>query len=63
MSISQEFATASNGTLINLTGAMTMSYTGDVLDYIEIVQNGVTYRQTFTYTGNNLTAVSAWVAQ
>jgi len=41
----------------------TMGYTGDRLDYTEVTFDGVTYRQTLTYTGANLTGVSEWVAQ
>jgi len=63
MPASIEFAQASDGTQLDLTGAQVFSYTGDVLDYIELTQDGVTYRQTFTYDGTNLVGISAWVAQ
>ena len=57
------FAQATNGVIIPLTGAQTLSYTGAVLNYVEVVVNGATYRQTLTYTGSNLTAVSGWELQ
>lgn len=40
-----------------------LSYTGDVLDYVEVTRHGLTWRKTLTWTGSNLTAVSAWVLQ
>lgn len=43
--------------------SFTLSYTASVLDYIEKTIDGVTYRKTLTWTGSDLTAVSAWVAQ
>lgn len=65
MSASFEFAQASNGVQLDLTGAMTFNYNvDDTVNYAEVVSNGVTYRQTCTYDVNgNLTAVSAWTAQ
>ena len=35
----------------------------DPVTYIEKVINGTTYRKTLTWSGTNLTAVSAWVDQ
>lgn len=31
-------------------------------NYLEVVYNGVTYRQTFGYTSGNVTSISPWVA-
>ncbi|GAB4059224.1 hypothetical protein [Uliginosibacterium sediminicola] len=33
------------------------------LNYIEVVFNGATYRQTFTYTDGKVSKISAWVKQ
>lgn len=43
--------------------AYVLSYTGSQLDYVEATVLSITYRKTLTWTGSNLTAVSAWVVQ
>ena len=43
--------------------AYTINRTGSKINYIEVVANGVTYRQTWTYTGDFVTAISAWARQ
>lgn len=40
-----------------------IGYTGNNPTTIDMTVGGVTYRTTLTYTGNNVTAVSAWVEQ
>lgn len=40
------------------------SYNSDgTLAYIQVVIDGQTYRQSFTYTSGNLTLISNWVRQ
>lgn len=57
-------ATATDGTLLDLNSlAQTLSYTASKLDYIEVTVGGNTYRQTFTWTVDDLTAISAWIKQ
>lgn len=58
-------ATASDGTTLDLDSLpTTMSWTGDELDYVEVTSgDGSVYRQTYTYTGGKVTAISAWVKQ
>ena len=59
-----EGAIAADGALIDLSGAMTIAYNGDnTIQYIEVEQDGTTYRQTFSYTSGNLTGLSEWEAQ
>ena len=42
----------------------TLNYTGDKLNYIQVTTgDGALYRQTYTWTGDNVTAISAWVKQ
>jgi hypothetical protein len=44
-----------------LPTSLVLSYNGsDQLTQIDKVINGVTYRKTLTYTGDNLTGVSIW---
>ena len=44
--------------------AQTLNYNlDDTLNYVEVVYGGNTYRQTLTYSGGNVTAVSEWVKQ
>jgi hypothetical protein len=40
--------------------AYTINRTGDQINFIDVVANGVTYRQTWTYTAGVVTAISAW---
>jgi hypothetical protein len=43
--------------------AYTIDRTDEKINYIEVTANGITYRQTWTYTGDYVTAISAWVKQ
>lgn len=43
--------------------AYTINRTAEKINYIEVVANGVTYRQTWTYTGDFVTSISAWAKQ
>lgn len=42
---------------------MSFGYSGANLDTATVIYNGVTYVQTFTYAGDDLINVSAWVPQ
>ena len=52
--------TLSNATYANIT--YTGGTSGTLLDYMEKTVDSVTYSLTLTYTGNNLTSTSGWVA-
>ena len=55
---------ATDGTELPIDSlAQTLTYTGTTLQYIEVVMNGNTYRQTYTYTSGNLTGISRWTKQ
>lgn len=41
---------------------VTLNYTGSQVTSLQVVYNEITYTQTLTYTGGNLTHISAWVA-
>lgn len=41
----------------------TFNYTAGKLTSVDKTIDGVTYRQTWTYTGDDLTGISAWVEQ
>lgn len=42
----------------------TINRNGDgSIAYIEVTYQSVTYRQTYSYTGNELTSVTAWIPQ
>jgi len=43
--------------------AMAFGYTGDNLSTATVVFQGITYIQTFTYSGDDLINVSSWVPQ
>ncbi len=43
--------------------AQTFVYVGNFLSTITIVYNNITYIQTFTNNGTNITAISQWVPQ
>jgi hypothetical protein len=43
--------------------AWTIDRTGDKINYIEVAAKGLTYRQTWTYTGDYVTSITAWVKQ
>lgn len=56
--------TATDGVELDLSDlAQTLSYTSNILQYITVSYRGSTYKQTFTYTGSDLTGISAWVKQ
>lgn len=46
---------------VNASWAIT--WDGEEVDYIEKTMNGETWRQTYTYAGGVVTAISAWVEQ
>lgn len=41
----------------------TIHATAGVIDYIEVTYNGITYRQTITYTNGVPSNISQWVKQ
>lgn len=56
--------TASNGVQLPLESlAATLASSGGFIDTITVVYRGVTYVQTFTNDGTDITAISQWVAQ
>lgn len=56
--------TGSNGVQIPLEDTpLAFAYAGGFIDTITVVYRGITYIQTFTNDGTNVTAISAWVAQ
>jgi hypothetical protein len=59
------YVVADNGINIPLDSlAKTYTYNGNNdIETITIVYAGVTYVQTFAYTGTNLTSVTQWEAQ
>ena len=55
--------TASNGVQLPLTDCpTTLTWSGDFISTIVVVYQGITYTQTFTNDGTNITHISAWVA-
>lgn len=56
---------AENGTPLLLASlAQTLAYNPDgALSHVEVTHDGITYRQTMTWTDGKLTAVSAWEVQ
>ncbi len=55
---------ASNGKLLPMDSlAQTFAYDGDFLDTITVVYEDITYIQTFTNDGTDITVISKWVAQ
>jgi hypothetical protein len=57
-------AVASDGVALDVDSlAQTLGYIGSQLTTVTVAQGGVTYIQTLTYTGSNLTGVSKWVKQ
>ncbi len=57
--------TASDGVSIDPNSlAQTLSYNADgTLNYVQVVNGGLTYRQTMTWSSGQLTGVSNWVKQ
>lgn len=41
--------------------SMAIAWVGDKINYIDKTIGGITWRRTYTWTGDNLTAVSVWV--
>lgn len=59
-----ETVTASNGAALPLSSlAQTLTYDGDLVATVTVSYQGVTYIQTMTNDGTNITNVSNWVAQ
>jgi hypothetical protein len=58
-------ATASDGKSLDLDSLpQSLSYTDGKLDYVEVTTgDGSVYRQSFTWTGDDLTGISVWVKQ
>lgn len=58
-------AVASDGAALPLSSlAKTLAYNPDgTLAHVQVSYQGVTYRQSMTWTNGSLTAVSAWEAQ
>ena len=56
---------ASDGILLPIDSlAQTLGYDGsNNLTTITVTYNGITYVQTMTYVGSNVTAISQWVKQ
>jgi hypothetical protein len=58
-----ETVTASNGVELPLISlAQTFTYSGSFVATISVVYNSITYTQTFTNNGTDITAISQWVA-
>lgn len=52
---------AADGTPVPVDSlAQVLNYTAGVLQNVQVVYNGTTYTQTYTYTSGNLTGVSQW---
>lgn len=58
-------ARGSDGAVLDIDSlAQTLAYNGDgTLNYVQVVHEGSTYRQTMTYTSGKLTGISGWVKQ
>lgn len=55
---------ASNGVQLPLEDVpISLVFTGDFISTITCVYQGITYIQTYTNNGTNITAISAWIAQ
>lgn len=65
MSATIPSVSASDGAVFNPDDLnQVLSYNPDgTLNYIQVVYQGKTYRQTYTYTSGNLTGISRWVKQ
>lgn len=63
MSVRHEIA--SDGKVVPFESlAQEFAYNGDgTVNYVQAVWEGVTYRQSYTYTSGKLTGVSRWVKQ
>lgn len=59
-----DYVTASNGVQLDLGSLeQTFVYSGGFISTATVVYSGITYVQTFTNNGSNITVVSGWVAQ
>jgi len=62
--MSETVITTPNGTPIPLNNLeMDFTYDGDFVETITVEYQGVTYVQTFTNDGTNITNISQWVEQ
>ena len=58
-----ETVTASNGVQLPLSDIpTTLTYSAGFISTIVVVYDGVTYTQTFTNNGSNITAISPYIA-
>lgn len=55
-------ANASQSIPIDSVG-VDFGYTGSNITSMTVVYQGITYVKTVTYSGNNVTSISPWVAQ
>jgi hypothetical protein len=56
--------TASNGKQLNLCNStQTFAFSGGNLSTITVVYQGITYIQTFTYSGDTIATISPFIAQ
>jgi hypothetical protein len=54
--------TAANGVELPLVSlAQTITYSGGLVETISVSYSGITYTQTFTNNGTNITGISQWV--
>lgn len=59
-----ETVQADNGAMLPLVSLeQVFAYDGSFLETITVVYAGVTYVQTFTNNGTNITEISGWIAQ
>jgi len=56
--------TASNGVELQINALeQTFTWDGSIISTITVVYNSITYIQTFSNDGTNITDISQWVAQ
>lgn len=59
-----DYVTASNGVQLEIAAlAKTYTWVGGFMTAQTVVYSGVTYIQTITNNGTNITGISKWVAQ
>ncbi len=62
--MSETVTATNNGASIPLDSLpQTFAYSGSFVSTITVVYQGITYVQTFTNDGTNITAISGWVPQ
>lgn len=62
--MSETVTATTNGAAIPLDSLpQNFAYTGGFVSTITVVYQGITYVQTFTNDGTNITAISGWVPQ